>query len=96
MVLIPQSGRWIAEWAKINKVVVSNNTKGSAVLAVFENGDSLVCGTYFSENQCINALGQLADAIGDHRCIYEFPQAYELPDKKSHYGTGGGRRHGGS
>lgn len=96
MVIMAQSGKWISSFSQIKKIFVSCGPKGAAVIAGYPDGDSTVCGTYSSEYQCMLALGQLYSALADGELEFEFPQPESLPTNKSHYGAGGGRRHGGS
>lgn len=96
MVILNQSGRYVIDWAKIKKAYISTGSKGNAVIASFEDGDTVVLGTYRTEGQCSIALGKLFHAITEGGGGYQFPQPEELPVSKAHYGSGGGRNHGGS
>ena len=98
MIIMPQNGRWIADWNKITRVIVlAGKKEGASINAVFEDRSSNPCGTYRTERQCEIALGYLYNAIAEGETKFEFPQATDLPDSTNHYGAGsGGNRHGGS
>ena len=98
MVIMPQSGVWIADWSKIARIITLNGKKeGARVNAVFDDGSSNPCGTYRTRRQCEIAIGYLYNAVAEGAACFEFPQASDLPDASNHYGAGsGGNRHGGS
>ena len=96
MIIMSQSGKLISDWVKIKKVYSTTNQKGCAVLAGFDDGDAGILGTYRTEEQCLIALGRFFYALVEKESSYQFPQPNELPDNKTYFGAGGGRRHGGS
>lgn len=102
MVIMAQSGKWVAEWEKISKMVVSSSQKGYAVLAIMP-GDTekttMVSGTYANENQAILALGKFYTALNDGDKSFQFPQPEDMPVlNQSYSGRASTRRnsHGGS
>ena len=97
MVIMAQSGKWMADWSKIKKCYISSGkVQGVAVMAGFSDGDQMVCGTYATNEQGKTVIGYLYNAIKDGDMFFEFPQPEELPTSKAYFGTGGGKRHGGS
>lgn len=98
MVIMPQSGLWIADWNKITRIIALDGKKEGAIInAVFDDRSSNPCGTYRTKRQCEIAIGYLYNAIADGKTSFEFPQASDLPDAVNHYGaSSGGNRHGGS
>lgn len=87
MVIMSQSGRCITDWEKVKKVYISTNDKGNAVLSGFDDGDSVIMGTYLNEEQCKRAIGYLFVAIKMMETSFEFPQWEDLPDCKANYGS---------
>ena len=98
MIIMPQSGAWIADWSKIARIITLNSKKESAMVnAVFDDGSSNPCGTYKTRRQCEIAIGYLFNAIAEGETHFEFPQSADLPDSSNHYGASSGcNRHGGS
>ena len=108
MVILNKSGRTLTEWSKITRIIsIGNNGNDKrerekrgrntcAVVAVYDGRESTVMGEYGSEEQCIRAIGKLYYAIQEGKTTFEFPQPEDLPVIKSHYGSGGGKSHGGS
>lgn len=109
MVILNQSGRVLTEWSKVTRVIVTGSSGSDkrerekrgrntcAVVAIYEgSGESAVMGVYGSDEQCIRAIGKLYYAIQEGKETFEFPQPEDLPIIKSHYGSGGGGKHGGS
>ena len=99
MVIMPQSGLWIADWNKITRISALDGKKEGAIInAVFDDRSSNPCGEYKTKRQCEIAIGYLYNAIAEGETSFEFPQASELPDAVNHYGasSGGKNRHGGS
>ena len=84
MIIMSQSGDKIIDWSKVNKVYLVGN---SVVIGM---------GKYRTNEQANLVLGRLFYALVEGEKQFQFPQPSELPDSKAHYGSGGGKRHGGS
>ena len=92
MIIMSQSGDKIIDWSKVNKVYLVS----SSVVIGMGDKDYNTFGKYRTNEQANLALGRLFYALGDCEKLFQFPQPSELPDSKAHYGSGGGRGHGGS
>ena len=92
MIIMSQSGDKIIDWSKVNKVYLV----GNSVVIGMSDKDYSTYGKYRTNEQANLVLGRLFYALVEGEKQFQFPQPSELPDSKAHYGSGGGKRHGGS